>query len=99
MDSYDCPVIESQNQTVLRSPAVWADHFRENVRRDWGIPWQTEVRLSEVDRNRIASSIAEFQRGESSEALRYLAKSREFSGAIGDASFHDASILFVREEN
>ena len=50
-------------------------------------------------RSRIAASIAEFQRGESSEALHYLAKSEVFARHSADADFHAASILFVREEN
>src|SRR5439155_27364846 len=39
------------------------------------------------------------QRGESSEARHYLAKSEIFSGRTGDPAFHAASVLFVREEN
>jgi len=53
----------------------------------------------ETTRRRIAGSIAEFQRGESSEARSYLAKSACFSGRTGDPTFHAASVLFVREEN
>jgi hypothetical protein len=48
---------------------------------------------------RIAASIAEFQRGESSEARIYLAKSERFSTRTGDAAFQATSILFVQEEN
>jgi len=55
--------------------------------------------LSGTASQRIASSIAEFQRGESSEARTYLAKSERFSSRTGDAAFHATSILFVQEEN
>lgn len=83
----------------VRSAAAWAEHFRTNVRHDWGIPWHADAVLPRDIRRRIAGSIAEFQRGESSEATHYLAKSQRFSSDVGDPAFHDASILFVREEN
>ena len=81
------------------SSAPWVVHFRENVYRDWEIPWGTGGALPEESRARIAASIAEFQRGESSEALHYLAKSETFARRAADPDFHAASILFVREEN
>jgi hypothetical protein len=77
----------------------WLNHFRVNQRRDWVIPWDSARTMPLHVRNAIASSIAEFQRGESSEARNYLAKSALFSGRTGDPAFHAASILFVREEN
>src|SRR5206468_578302 len=55
----------------LRPVEEWVTHFRDNVRRDWKIPWNADTRLPEKVRAAIASSIAEFQRGESSEALHY----------------------------
>ena len=83
----------------VRHTAAWAGHFRANVRRDWHIPWHAGAPLSPQEHARIAASIAEFQRGESSEAVHYLAKSQRFSRDAADPAFHDASILFVREEN
>ena len=93
-----------ESETVLPGDgtgetAGWVAHFRANVYRDWQIPWGSERRLPYETRQRIGSSIAEFQRGESSEALQYLAKSEAFARAGGDSDFHAASILFVREEN
>jgi hypothetical protein len=79
--------------------AAWVGHFRANSERDWRIPWTRRVRISAETQRRIAASIAEFQRGESSEALHYLARSQRFSARVGDPAFHAASILFVREEN
>src|SRR5262249_45905072 len=83
----------------LQPVANWVAHFRDNVRRDWKIPWDVEIPWSAEARARIAHSIAEFQRGESSEARHYLAKSQQFAAESGEPAFHDASILFVREEN
>jgi hypothetical protein len=83
---------------VESTAAPWVTHFRDNLYRDWGIPWDCNVTLSESIRAR-AASIAEFQRGESSEAIHYLAKSEKFARRQNDPDFHAASILFVREEN
>lgn len=77
----------------------WVNHFRANQKRDWTIPWDAPDRLARGTAAAIASSVAEFQRGESSEAHNFLAKSALVSGRTGDPAFHAASILFVREEN
>jgi hypothetical protein len=77
----------------------WVNHFRINQRRDWTIPWDSPKTLAPPSAAAIASSIAEFQRGESSEARNYIARSALVSGRTGDPAFHAASILFVREEN
>jgi hypothetical protein len=84
---------------VESTAAPWVAHFRDNLYRDWGIPWDCNITLPESVRARVAASIAEFQRGESSEAIHYLAKSDEFARRQDDPDFHAASILFVREEN
>lgn len=83
-----------------RPLAWWVDHFRNNRLRDWDIPWHaSSVPPPPSEFARIATSIAAFQRGESSEARGYLKKSAAFAFHTGDAAFHEASVLFVREEN
>lgn len=77
----------------------WVGHFRRDLQRDWTIPWDRDAAFSTAERARIASSIAEFQRGESSEARSYLAKSARFGDRQGDESFHRASKSFVEAEN
>ena len=96
MNSADFADAES---TELKTSARWVEHFRANVYRDWNIPWNHPAHLAIESHRRIAASIAEFQRGESSEALHYLARSASFGASTGDPDFHSASILFVREEN
>ena len=83
----------------LQTTEWWTRHFRRNRERDWMIPFRAAAAITATEHARIAASIAEFQRGESSEARRYLEKSELFSGRTGDPAFHAASILFVREEN
>lgn len=83
----------------FRDTSWWAHYFRKNRQREWQIPWAENPELTELERARIAPSIIEFQRGESSEARNFLAKSRAFADAADEPSFHEASVLFVAEEN
>lgn len=85
--------------TGLRPTAWWAAYFQANREREWDIPWRDNPVIAPDAWRRIARSIVEFQRGESSEARDYMEKSRRFAERSGDAAFHEASVLFVREEN
>jgi len=87
------------NAAVFRTTVWWAAHFRANAWREWQIPWQDNPVLSARQLALISASIAEFQRGESSEARNYLAKSAAFAATARESSFHEASVLFVGEEN
>lgn len=58
-----------------------------------------EENISEAERKRIGYSIAQFQRGESSEARDFLGKSKIFAAESGDPRFLAESKLFVKEEN
>ncbi|HUR57615.1 MAG TPA: ferritin-like domain-containing protein, partial [Opitutaceae bacterium] len=83
----------------LKPAAWWAEHFRRDLRRDWRIPWGAAPALTAAARTRIAASIADFQRGESSEARGYLKRSAQHSARVGDRNFHLASLRFVEAEN
>ena len=83
----------------LRPNTWWVDYFRDNAERDWAIPWRDNPVIDARAWRCIAASIGDFQRGESSEARNYLAKSSRFAESAEDAAFHEASVLFVREEN
>ena len=87
------------SSSVLRPTVWWAAHFRANSWKEWGIPWRENPPLSAAELKCIGASIAEFQRGESSEARNYLAKSAAFAAVADEPSFHEASVLFVGEEN
>jgi hypothetical protein len=50
---------------------------------------------SDAELARIPESIAEFQRGKSSEEGNYLAKSSALAVVTNEPSFHEASVLFV----
>lgn len=75
----------------------WLTHFSN--RPQLGLDQFKEERISRQEFGRIGYSIAQFQRGESSEAKDYLEKSRWFSEESGQADFLEVSRLFVKEEN
>ncbi len=75
----------------------WLQRFQN--RSDIDLEHFKEEKISELERFRIGYSIAQFQRGESSEARDYLAKSEIFSIESGDPVFYEESKLFVKEEN
>lgn len=88
-----------RGEFAFRGARFWVRHLQRDVESDWTIPWSLPVRLSPRERSGIARSIAEFQRGESSEARHYLAQSARFSALAGEPDFHRASVLFVQAEN
>lgn len=75
----------------------WIRHFEKRP------PLKLDVfngeHISKVEHGRIAYSIAQFQRGESSEAADYLEKSRRFAFETDHPTFFWESRLFVIEEN
>lgn len=77
----------------------WTQVLEASVERDWPIVWEGLPPLSREEAVRIASSIADFHRGESSEAKGYLAKSKAFSERVDAPWFHQASLMFVRAES
>lgn len=85
--------------TGLRTSDWWAAYFKNNACKDRQIPWADNPPLPSAVLARIAASIPEFQRGESSEARNYLAKSAAYAAEAGEPSFHEASARFVAEEN
>lgn len=103
------PTLSLRNATVFetrirrsdgaRPTAWWVSYFKRNRQREWDIPWHDNPAIQPGAWRRIAGSIADFQRGESSEARDYMAKSRRFAGITRDQAFHEASVLFVAEEN
>jgi len=83
----------------LRPTSWWTTYFKANGKREWDIPWHDNPVISPAEWRLIAGSIADFQQGESSEARDYMEKSGRFAKHSGDDAFHEASVLFVREEN
>ena len=77
----------------------WIRHFKSR-KRDVPRALVTPVyHLSMAEEKRIASSIAEFERGESSEALDFRMKNAQYAKAQGNPGFEQAAHLFIQEEN
>lgn len=76
----------------------WIQHFRDRSRISEELV-KPVYTLSDIEKNRIGASIAEFERGESSEALDFRQKNAEFAAAHGRPDFETAARLFIDEEN
>ncbi|WP_420640653.1 hypothetical protein [Candidatus Leptofilum sp.] len=75
----------------------WVQHF--SGRPQLKLEQYQGEHISELESRRIGDSIAQFQRGESSEARDFLEKSQTFSRKSGNPTFFEESKLFVQEEN
>ncbi len=75
----------------------WLAHFRS--RPLLNLDEFGEERISALERAWVGHSVAQFMRGESSEAKDYLEKSRRFGDELGDENFLAVSKIFVKEEN
>jgi len=72
--------------------------FNLNKERNYGHPWSSSYVLSEEEKNSIASSVQQFQLGESSDGKEFLERARKFSEQCGDDSYVNAVRLFIAEE-
>jgi len=76
----------------------WITHFRKRTQVKKELMTQV-YELTSAETKRIAGSIAEFERGESSEALDFRIKNAEFAAAKNRPDFEEAAHLFIAEEN
>lgn len=76
----------------------WIDHFTQRYTTNLDVS-EPSRSLNDSAMKRIAYSIAQFQRGESSSAEDYLQKSYRFSEEQFAPFFHVESMCFIREEN
>ncbi len=76
----------------------WRDHFNNNIFSQMDIPWDRGQELSYLEWHAIASSVQEFQLGESSEGYHFNRCAREYARRTGDKAYADAVQLFIREE-
>ena len=82
----------------MRSSTDWLHHFEQNRHALLEIPWEAGPELDPAERRAVARSIAEFQRGESSEGRHLLRYAQEYSEASGDRDYFPAIRLFIAEE-
>ncbi len=76
-----------------------AAHFRaKRLAAPPPFPWDQPYRLTPGERTAIASSIAQFQLGESSEGHHLIARAQQWAAASGDPSLVEALREFITEE-
>ena len=92
--------IERRKRECLRlgTSNAWVQHFAKNAKSLLEIPWERGAELSEAERKAIATSVQEFQRGESSEGGYLYRCAREYADQHSDPEYVQAIRLFIREE-
>jgi hypothetical protein len=90
----------SRRATYLSwSSEQWVDHFKINALSLLPIPWEQGVHLTDDEKLAVASSIQEFQLGESGEGAHFQRVAREYIDRTGDADYLRALRLFIAEEH
>ncbi|HKW12750.1 MAG TPA: ferritin-like domain-containing protein [Gemmatimonadaceae bacterium] len=82
----------------MRTSADWLRHFETNARQLRIIPWERGAELTTEESAAIASSVAEFQRGESGEGRHLIRYAIQYAELTGDLEYVGAIRLFIREE-
>ena len=82
----------------MSDSAEWLHHFEANQAHLLEIPWHLGPDLSPPARAAVAGSLAEFQRGESSEGRHLLRYAEAYARAWGDPDYVPAIRLFIAEE-
>jgi hypothetical protein len=78
---------------------AWVQYFRFNAKTLLAIPWERGVFFADETRDAIASSLQEFQLGESSEGKHLIACARRHAADVGDFGYVEALGLFIAEEH
>jgi hypothetical protein len=78
---------------------AWVQYFRFNAKTLRSIPWEGGVFFTDETRAAIASSLQEFQLGESSEGKHLIACAKRHAAETGDAAYVEALGLFIAEEH
>ncbi len=84
---------------VVAHSSAWLAHFLRNRDNLGAIPWTVASTIRPHEYAAIATSIAEFQLGESSEGRHLREYAAEYSRRSGDSDYVRAVGLFIAEEN
>ena len=82
----------------MGTTANWFRHFEHNRDTLLDIPWDAGPELTAAERADLGGSLAEFQRGESSEGRHLIAYADRHARQSGDVAYGAAIRLFVAEE-
>src|SRR5215218_3557835 len=86
-----------QDHFELIGSGAWVQYFRFNAKALLSIPWSEGLYFTDETRAAIASSVQEFQLGESSEGKHLLACARRHAAETGDPAYVEALGLFIAE--
>jgi hypothetical protein len=78
---------------------AWTQYFRLNAKTLMPIPWEKGVFFTDETRAAIATSVQEFQLGESGEGLHLIHCAKRHAARTGDHAYVEALGLFIAEEN
>ncbi|HEY7118286.1 MAG TPA: ferritin-like domain-containing protein [Tepidisphaeraceae bacterium] len=84
---------------MSQSSEEWREYFHRNAASLLPIPWHQGVTLTQAERDAIASSMQEFQLGESSEGKHFQGLASEYAQLTGDHDYVYALRLFIAEEH
>ena len=76
----------------------WRKYYEENARALLEIPWDIGRELTNEEQKVIASSVQDFQAGESSEGRHLLQYAKVYAEQTGDHEYVEALRLFIAEE-
>jgi hypothetical protein len=77
----------------------WAKWFRETPNNQMNIPWETPDALTVEERQTISHSMAQFEKGESSDGRHFIEKALVATRRQKDQSYVEALRHFILEEN
>src|SRR5262245_4096002 len=83
----------------VRTSEEWLDYFHANATRLLDVPWDAGPQLNASELAAVASSIQEFQLGESSDGRRSLTITRDYAARCGDDRYPEAMAAFFAEEH
>src|SRR5215213_530425 len=88
-----------QTHFVQRPTEWWREYFLINANSLLSIPWDRGVDFTPQERDTIATSVQEFQLGESSEGRHLFHAARAYAQRTGDAAYPHTLALFIAEEH
>ena len=83
------PVVAPPDNALLS--VSWLNYYRHNRESLMPIPWERGAELNEAELAAVASSIQEFQLGESSEGKHLVRRAEEFAREQGLAAYGEQS--------
>jgi hypothetical protein len=83
----------------FRDSADWAEYFLRNRDHLLEQPWELGAEVTEAEVEAIASSVQEFQLGESSEGRHLISAARRYAIKAADPVYVEALRLFIAEEH